>query len=549
MLAAEQGAVVSQRRLAIVLTGLAVVTAAAGAATSTAAPAASTKSCPKPPPLSFAEPQYVDTHRAGGEPIVFTYPDGRLLYGAHAGSTHFYTPEAGSPTTGAFGENYEGQTYYWYSETEGGEWTFVDRTIPPDNAPMTGFSDPEFAYDTAGNVYVSEINLVNVAVSKSTDGGKSYTLQNPTANIMTDRQWMEGDEENVVYMVSNPTGPGGTYSPGQTSYQPNSQHTMYKSVDGGKTWTPGFANPGGLGDIRVDKRNGTVYEAHLVGAELQIAAWRNARNQDFKEAVEPEINVVHDDVKMIAHWPAFDLDPSGNLYMVWDDRGSEDVQAGIYYSYSTDAGKTWAKPQRVNTNDNTAIWPWIGVGDDGRVGIAWFETDVELPNHDAETEGTHGWRVVGATSITALGCGGGKLPSFSVATMTPDPIHTGTICQGGTTCQAFLIDRRLGDYFSVDVDNKGMLYAGYSDTRQGGSISLPGFVRQNGGAPLVAQKKGTKPPVKGGDGSGGGAVPPPAVVEEPKLPATGLDDVAFPVSAALLGLAAVAARRRRGDVR
>ena len=73
---------------------------------------------------------------------------------------------------------------------------------------------------------------------------------------------MEGDEENVVYMVSNPTGPGGTYSPGQTGYQANSGHTMYKSVDGGKTWTPGFKDPGGLGDIRVDKRNGTVYEAH-----------------------------------------------------------------------------------------------------------------------------------------------------------------------------------------------------------------------------------------------------------------------------------------------
>lgn len=542
----------SYRRMPAVLTGLALVTAAAGAASSSAAAPPSQKFCPAGPALSFAEPSYVDMARAGGEPIVFTYPDGRLLYGAHAGSTHFYTPSAGSPNTTAFGENYQGQTYYWYSDSNGSEWTFVDRVVPPDNAPMTGFSDPEFAFDTAGNVYVSEINLVNVAVSKSTDGGKSYTLANATANIFTDRQWTEGDEEDVVYLVSNPTGPGGTYSPGQTGYQPNSGHTMYKSVDGGKTWTDGFANPGGLGDIRVDKRNGTVYEAHLVGSELQLAAWRNARNEDFTTKVEPEINVVFDDVHMLAHWPAFDLDPSGNIYMVWDDNGVGDLPAGIYYSYSTTAGKTWSAPQRVNNTDNTAIWPWIGVGDDGRVGIAWLEADVELPNHDAETAGSHGWRIVGATSINALGCAGGKLPAFSVATMTPDPIHTGTICQGGTVCQATLTDRRLGDYFSVDVDNEGMMYAGYSDTRQGGAISLPGFVRQNGGAPLVV-KKGSKPPVKqpgtkpggGNTGGGSGGNTPPQGAEQPRLPATGLDDVAMPAAAVLLGLAAFTARRRR----
>ncbi|HEX8004501.1 MAG TPA: hypothetical protein VF519_17570 [Mycobacteriales bacterium] len=528
------------RRVALpLLAALAASAAVTGAGVSQAA---NTTTCPAPPALSFEEPKYVDTGRAGGEPIVFTYPDGTLLYGAHAGSTHFYTPAAGDTDTAAFGQNYEGQTYYWFSDTEGGEWSFVDRTLPPDNAPMTGFSDPEFAYDTAGNVYVSEINLVNVALSKSTDGGRSYVLQNPTTNIFTDRQWTEGDTEDVVYLVSNPTGPGGTYSPGQTGYQPNSGHTMYKSVDGGKTWTSGFKDPGGLGDIRVDKRNGTVYEAHYNGSELSLAAWRNARNEDFKTLVEPEVNIVNDDVHMIAHWPAFDLDPSGNIYMTWDENGTG-PEAGIYYSYSKDAGKTWAKPIRVDADEKTSIWPWIGVGDDGRVGIAWLEADVELPGHDAETPGTHGWRIVGATSITGLGCAGGRQPSFSRAVMTADPIHQGTICQGGTTCQATATDRRLGDYFSVDVDNEGMLYAGYSDTRRGGSVSLPAFVRQNGGAPLVAGKVPPKkpqgqPPVK----------TPPRTGSTPTRPdthpATGLP-AALPLAAVAAAVAAVAVTRRR----
>jgi hypothetical protein len=531
---------VSHRRpLVLALAGCAVVTAAAGA---TVPVAAATKTCPKPPAISFAAPEYVDEHRAGGEPIVFTNPDGRILYGAHAGSTHFFAPAGADPTTTAFFENYKGQTHYWYSDTQGGEWTYSDRFIPPDNAPMTGFSDPEFAYDTAGNVYVSEINLVNVAVSKSTDGGATYKLQNGTANVFTDRQWMEGDTENVFYLVSNPTGPGGTVSPGQVGYQANSGHTMYKTVDGGKTFTAGFKDAGGLGDIRVDKRNGTVYEAHLNGSELSLAAWRNARDEDFKTLVEPEMNVVFDDVHMLAHWPAFDLDPSGNIYMTWDDNGNGDNPAGIYYAYSTDEGRTWSKPLRVNTNDNTAIWPWIGVGDDGRVAIAWFEADVELPNHDAETPGNHGWRVVGGSTITGLGCAGGKVPSFAIGVMTPDAIHTGTICQGGTTCQATATDRRLGDYFSVEVDGKGMMYAAYSDTRQDGSVSLPGFVRQNGGAPLVLPKTGTKQPTGGTGGTGSGATP--RTGSGGSIPTTGLE-LAWPVLAALFAGAAVVVRRRR----
>src|SRR3712207_7434387 len=49
---------------------------------------------------------YVDEGRAGGEPIVFTIPsgedEGRILYGSHAGTTHFYSPDAGDENTIAF---------------------------------------------------------------------------------------------------------------------------------------------------------------------------------------------------------------------------------------------------------------------------------------------------------------------------------------------------------------------------------------------------------------------------------------------------------------
>jgi LPXTG-motif cell wall-anchored protein len=469
--------------LTALLGGAALAAPALLGASASAAPRAAAGGCPAPPQLTFDAPSYVDRTRAGGEPLVATYPNGRLLYSAHAGTTHFFTPEAPNAGTGAFVENYTGQTYMWTSDDNGKTWTYRPRIVPGQGAPASGFSDPEIAIDSKGNVFFSEINLVNVAVSKSTDKASTFTLQNFGGAILTDRQWMEADRPDELYFVANGQ-PGGTgVPPGVVS-----GHYISKSTDGGKTFTASVADATGgqgLGDIRVDKRTGTVYEAHYDGNKLSIAAFRRARTGDLKAT---DTNVVAEGVRMLAHWPAFDLDPSGNLYATWDESGKGDRDAGIYYSRSTDGGRTWAAPVRVNTNDHTAIWPWIGVGDNGRVGIAWLEADKKLPNQDAQTAGTYGWRVVAAVTTTGLGCAASRTPSFSVAVATKDPVHTGTVCQGGTTCQAQLIDRRLGDYFSVDVDGTGRLYAGYSDTRVPGAVSLPAFVRQRGGPSLLVPR-------------------------------------------------------------
>ncbi|MCA1722387.1 MAG: hypothetical protein LC779_15260 [Actinobacteria bacterium] len=433
-----------------------------------AAPTAAGNACPAPPALSFAEPTYVDKNRAGGEPLVFTYPNGRLLYSAHAGTTHFFTPEAPNPGTGAFAENYTGQTYIWTSDDNGKTWTFRPRVVAPQGVPLSGFSDPEFAMDSAGTLYFSEINLANIAVSSSKDKGSTYNLQNFAGAILTDRQWMEADRPGELYFVANAFG-GGTGTPPD----PGLGAYISKSTDGGKSFTtnvPSTKGGDGEGDIRVDKRTGTVYQARRDGTKLNMGAFRKARSGDLTSL---DVSTVAQGTQLLAHWPAFDLDPSGNLYITWDESGKGERSAGIWMATSTDQARTWSAPVKVSTGDNTAIWPWIGVGDNGRVGIMWLEADKKLPNNNAQTPGTHGWRVRAAATTTALGCGTATTPSFSVATATKDPIHVGTICQGGTTCQAQLIDRRLGDYFSVDVDGTGRMYAGYSDTESLGTENQP----------------------------------------------------------------------------
>jgi hypothetical protein len=447
--------------------------------TATAGPPPPTASCRAPgKALRFSTPTYVDTHRAGGEPSIQSLPDGSLLYAAHAGTTHFYSLEADDPDSAAFAEEYRGQVHAWYSDNGGASWNFVDRTLPPDNAPGSGFSDPDFAVDAAGNIYLSEINLANVAMSKSTTKGRSYQLQNFFAMTVTDRQWSAAGPANVLFLVGNAS-EGGTVP---TDPVGNSGHLIYRSVDGGRTFSEAVQDDGGLGDIIYDPRTSTVYEAHYAGGDLQIAAFRHALDLNFLTALTPELSTVATGVGLAAHWPAIDVDAKGNVYIVWDETGNGDRAAGVWFSYSTDKARTWAAPTRVDPDNRTDLWPWIAVGAPGKVAIAWIGNDHQLPANDPEQAGPNDpWNIYVAQTLTGLGCKTSTAPGFRVTKGTPEAIHTATVCTGGTICQAQLVDRRLGDYFTIDIDAAGNLVAAYSDTRRGGAVALPAFLKQTGG--------------------------------------------------------------------
>jgi hypothetical protein len=461
-------------------TGTLTLTAAAG-------PPPAPASCGAPGKAQrFSTPAYVDRTRAGGEPSVESHPSGTLLYAAHAGTTHFFAPMVADPDSGAFAQNYRGQVYAWYSDDNGATWHYVDRTLPPDNAPGSGFSDPDFAIDTAGNTYLSEINLANVAVSKSTDAGHHYQLQNFFAQTLTDRQWKAAGPPNAVFIVGNAS-EGGTVPEEPAG---NNGHTIYRSTDGGKTFSEGIANEGGLGDIKFDNGSATLYEAHYQDGKLQMAAFRHALDPNVQVALTPDKITIADGVDMLSHWPAIDVDSAGNVYIVWDEGGDGARPAGVYYSYSTDGARTWAAPTRVDPDDHTDIWPWIAAGSPGRVAIAWFGNDHRLPANDAEQAGpSDPWNVYVAQTLTGLGCSRSTAPGFRVTRATPEPFHVGTVCMGGTICQAQLVDRRLGDYFTIDIDTTGALVAAYSDTRQGGAVALPAFFRQTGGTTYLTTRK------------------------------------------------------------
>lgn len=426
--------------------------------------------CGAPPqmaPLSFGEPKLIDTVRAGGEPSIDVHPDGTLLYASHASTTLFYRnnmPDADYVTP------YTGSTYVWRSTDGGDTWRYIGlggTEAGPHSATISGFSDPDFAFDSAGNVYTAGINLANVYVAKSSDSGRTWN-GHAFAALATDREWLAADEPDVVYMNGNSLVQG---------------RRLWKSEDGGLTWDAGRALSGGgpPNKIELDKSDGRLYFANASGG---VQVFPNIRDNDFTNfvsSVPGGTPHTHGFLNNMA------LDRAGNVYVV-SNTGTQ-----IRVSYSTDRGVSWTSQVIHDTavddptpgnGPNGLMWPWISAGDDGRVGVSWFQADRPVSN----TESTSAdYRVFAAQTVTGHGwtdeCGESHPPAYEVSVATPEPFHKGTICSSGTTCQIGGVDRRLGDYHSNAITPTGEFVIAYSDTslKPQGAVSHPGFVKQTAG--------------------------------------------------------------------
>jgi hypothetical protein len=151
---------------------------------------------------------------------------------------------------------------------------------------------------------------------------------------------------------------------------------------------------------------------------------------------------------------------------------------------SRDFGKTWSTPITVaHTNSGRVFWPWIAAGDAGRVSVVWYQTDkvVDVDCEDASIT------IGEAHILNALA----PTPKINSTLVGGRPIHTGSVCQGGTLCVAENKDRRLGDFFTNAVDHRGCVLIASGDTTQTDpntgqqfAYSLPVFISQTSGPGL-----------------------------------------------------------------
>jgi hypothetical protein len=442
---------------------------------------------PKPPPLSFGKPSFIDKNRAGGEPVSIVAQDGSLVVSAHAGTTHIYKDPEAVGGVGDFAGSYYNQTLNWRSTDGGKSWQYVGvagQPLGPHSPTSTGFSDPDLTMDAAGNIYNVEIDLANVAVFSSPDDGQSWPLANPVAGS-GDRPWVTGAEANEVFLYINlpqqlwrSTDGGITFLPVQQENQGGGLPVTSKMlVDPLKPKT-GLIGPTDSGGVAISEDDG--------------ATWRTYPDARLGDSTQ--------------FFGAIAADRAGWVYSAAAGgySGSNDVEPDgtVTFNYFNRRTRDWgAKAVELPIPEGDALWPWIVAGDDGRAAVVWYQTHGKASNkfyaYAAYTTNAHGSHVTCSDGVKRF-----VPPQFSVANASGRPIHKGKICLSGTTCNASTSfeggDRRLGDFFTVNFDHQGTIFIVSGDTTlksaTGGPkpVANPIFIKQKSGAPLLEKPDKTR---------------------------------------------------------
>jgi hypothetical protein len=440
------------------------------------------RGAPKPPPscgahapdVSFGEPVFIDRHRAGGEPVSVVAQDGSINVSAHAGTTHIYKNPDALPGTRDFLMGYTNQTLNWRS-TDGGEtWQYTGLAGTgegPHSLLSSGFSDPDYAMDQAGNLYNVEIDLANDAVYKSTDDGQSWPVAVPLA-APGDRPWLTALEPNEVFLYVNlPKTMLRTTDPNMLVWErlPEPPVTS-KSVPDPLNPDNGLIGPVDLGGFAISEDDAQTWKTYRFGPEGEEGG-RNilGKSEQFFGVVA--------------------ADTAGNVYQAAAGgyTGADDTEADgevtfTYYERATGE----SNQQRINIPipKGDALWPWVIAGDDGRAAVVWYQN---LAGHPDE------FYIFAAVTHNAYGkveCKNGAVksqpPQWTVQNVSGRPVHLGKICLDGTTCNARTDfeagDRRLGDFFTVNFDLNGNLIIASGDTTLPGSLTsfIPGQEGEEG---------------------------------------------------------------------
>jgi len=170
------------------------------------------------------------------------------------------------------------------------------------------------------------------------------------------------------------------------------------------------------------------------------------------------------------------VDKAGTAYVVWSERHTAQRQTWIMIARSVDHGRTWSSPSRVGRSTQTAIFPWITVGDAGRVAVSYYGTSARAVSADS-VPATATWQVFSSYSTDA-----GR--HFTDYRTTPT-MQRGPICTSGVGCPGNT--RNLFDFFETAADAKGCLLTAYADDVAGGDAATVSYVRQTAGPGLSAR--------------------------------------------------------------
>ena len=319
-------------------------------------------------------------------------------------------------------------------------------------------SDPWVDIAPNGDVYQASlsVNLTDVTtavlVSRSGDGGATWgepvTLRRDTGNAFNDKESITTDPTDPTgrraYVVWDRLEGLGlpVAAPEAIPLAPARGPTWFaRTVDGGATWEPGrpIYDPGPgkqtIGNQVVVLPDGTLLDGFAVGGGL-VGRDADGGTDAADLPFDPEAQLPDDFAVAVtrstdhgATWsepvvvaqmrpaensarfragqvlPDFAVDPrSGSVAAVWlDGRFDTSKRAGVALATSSDGGRTWTEPRRVNQTPAgvPALLPSVAYAPDGTLGVSYYDLRNRPAGSAALT--TDAWL---ATCITGCASGG-----------------------------------------------------------------------------------------------------------------------------------------------
>ena len=320
------------------------------------------------------------------------------------------------------------------------EVTWPVSRCAPGGLPYDRASDPWVSTGPDGIMYGSALNFDaltarnGVAAITSYDGGRTWRN---TTEVIADTEVAFGNDKNSV--TADPARPGRAYqvwdrlqsSPDGSKFITGPTF-LSSTRDGGRTWSaPRIIVDTAplqqtIGNVIVgDPRTGVLYNFYTSllftdpsGNDLVFDRFEMVRSVDGGRtwsrptvvAQDTGVNDVdpNDPTKVLRTsaglaFPA--IDPgTGELYLAYE---GSDFTGGKYNQiqlvHSTDRGRTWSAPVRVNGDPTTpAFTPSIAVDDRGDVGISYYDLRTLRPGNTT-TLPTSTWLTVSPRGGTRFG--------------------------------------------------------------------------------------------------------------------------------------------------
>ena len=182
------------------------------------------------------------------DPGGFSGMQWRMIGPFRGGRVNAVTGVPGQPNVFYFGSVGGG---VWKSENSGRTWIpiFDSQNIASIGAIAIAPSDPNTVYVGTGEADMRSQNSFGDGMYKSTDGGKTWTHIGLENTRQIGRIDVDPKNPNIVFVAAL----GHVYGP-------NPDRGIYRSADGGRTWTKALFKNDNVGaiDVRVDPTNSKV---------------------------------------------------------------------------------------------------------------------------------------------------------------------------------------------------------------------------------------------------------------------------------------------------